>query len=120
MLYGRIITAIAVLFLAFDTAIKVLVLPPALKATVDLGYPASVVFALGAIELTCLLLYVVPRTSILGAIALTGWLGGAVATHVRAQSPLFSHTLFPLYVAALVWGGLYLRDARLRSLVAAR
>ncbi len=72
---------------------------------------------IGVIELICLALYLVPSTNVLGAVFLTGYLGGAIATHVRIGSPLPSHTLFPIYVALLVWGGLYLRDARLRELL---
>ncbi|HVR17126.1 MAG TPA: DoxX family protein, partial [Candidatus Limnocylindrales bacterium] len=75
---------------------------------------------LGIVLLTCTVLYMIPRTAILGAILLTGYLGGAIATHVRVGSPLFSHTLFPVYVALLIWGGLYLRDDRLRALIPLR
>ena len=82
-----------------------------------LGYPADTVLWIGMIELVCLALYLVPRTAVLGAILLTGHLGGAIATHVRVGSPLLSHTLFPIYVALLLWGGLYLREPRLRELV---
>ena len=117
---GWIMSGLAVLFLLFDTVIKVIKLAPAVQGTTALGYPESLVRGIGIIELVCLVLYVVPRTSILGAIFLTGYLGGAVATHVRVGSPLFTHVLFPIYVAALIWGGLYLRDARLRALVPLR
>jgi hypothetical protein len=74
------------------------------------------VFPIGVILLSCVVAYVIPSTSVLGAVLLTGYLGGAVATHVRVGNPLFSHTLFPIYVALFVWGGLFLRDARLRAL----
>jgi hypothetical protein len=111
------LTALVSLFLAFDTALKVLRLAPAVEGTTALGYPANTVFPIGLIELVCLALYLVPRTSVLGALLLTGYLGGAIATHVRAGSPLLSHTLFPIYVALLVWGALYLRETRLRELV---
>lgn len=117
---GRIMSGLAVLFLLFDSLIKVMKLAPAVEGTTALGYPATVVRGIGIIELVCLVLYVIPRTSVFGAILLTGYLGGAVATHVRVGSPLFTHILFPTYVAALIWGGLYLRDARLRSLVPLR
>jgi hypothetical protein len=80
----------------------------------------SVSVGIGLLELVCLVLYVIPRTSVLGAILLTGYLGGAVATHVRVGSPMLTHVLFPIYVAALVWGGLFLREARLRALVPLR
>ena len=117
---GRILSGLAALFLAFDAAMKVAQLPVALQGTTQLGYPQSVVFGLGLLQLACLLLYLVPRTSVLGAVLWTGYLGGAVATHVRIGNPLFSHQLFPLYVAALIWGGLWLRDARLRALLPLR
>ena len=114
---GNVHTTIVALFLTYDTVLKVLQLGPAVKATTDLGYPASAVRPIGIVELVCLGLYLAPQTSVLGAIALTGYLGGAIATHVRAGSPLFSHTLFPLYVALLLWAGLYLREPRLTELL---
>ena len=114
---GRIVSGLAVLFLLFDSLIKELRQAPAVEGTIALGYPATVVLPIGLIELVCLVLYVIPRTSVVGAILLTGYLGGAIATHVRVGSPLLSHTLFPIYVALLIWGGLYLRDARLRTLI---
>jgi hypothetical protein len=114
---GRIMSALAVVFLLFDTVIKVMKLPVAVEGTVKLGYPESVIVGIGTIELLCLALYVIPRTAVTGAILFTGYLGGAIATHVRIGSPLFSHTLFPIYVAALIWGGLLLRENRLRALV---
>jgi hypothetical protein len=114
---GWVLTGFAALFLTFDTVLKLARLTPAVDGTVALGYPAHLVAVIGAIELVCLVLYLVPSTSVLGAVFLTGYLGGAVATHVRIGSPLPSHTLFPLYVALFVWGGLYLRDARLRELL---
>jgi hypothetical protein len=117
---GHIVGALAVLFLLFDSVIKLLMLPAAVEGTANLGYPASVVFALGLVELACIIAYLVPRTSVLGAILLTGYLGGAIATHVRVGSPLFTHVLFPIYVAAAVWGSLYLRDSRVRALIAPR
>ena len=117
---GHILTGLVVLFLAFDTVMKVLKLAPAVQGTTELGYPAGTVLWIGVIELACLVLYLVPRTSVLGALLLTGYLGGAIATHVRVGSPLASHTLFPIYVAFMVWGGLYLREARLRELIPLR
>jgi len=116
-LAGHVLTALAVLFLTFDTIIKVLVLAPAVQGTTQLGYQAGSVLWIGLIELVCLVLYLVPRTSVLGALLLTGYLGGAIATHVRVASPLLSHILFPIYIALLLWGGLYLRETRLRELV---
>lgn len=117
---GRFLSGFITLFLIFDSSIKLIEHPEAIKGTTELGYPASVVFGLGVTVAVCLALYVIPRTSVLGAVLLTGYLGGAVATHVRIGNPLFSHTLFPIYVAAFVWGGLWLRDARLRALLPLR
>jgi hypothetical protein len=105
---GRIISALAVLFLLFDSVIKVMKLAPAVEGTARLGYPESLVLGIGMLELVCLGVYVIPRTAVLGAILLTGYLGGAIATHVRVGSPIFTHTFFPIYVAVLVWGGLFL------------
>jgi hypothetical protein len=117
---GRILSGIAVLFLLFDAAVKVLQLPVAVQGTSELGYPGSVVLGLGIVQLVCLVVYLVPQTSVLGAVLWTGYLGGAVATHVRVGHPLFSHTLFPVYVAALLWAGLWLRDERLRAVFPVR
>lgn len=114
---ARILAGLAVLFLAFDTTVHILQLAPALKGAQELGYPPGVVVWLGVVQLVCLGLYVVPRTAPLGAILWTGYLGGAIATHVRLENPLLSHTLFPVYVAVLLWLPLYLRDARVRGLV---
>lgn len=111
---GRILSALAVLFLLFDCAIKLLQLDTAIEGTTDLGYPASVVFPLGVVLLICVILYVIPQTSVFGAILLTGYLGGAIATHVRIENPLFGFVLFPVYVALFVWGGLYLQNPQLR------
>jgi DoxX-like family len=117
---GRTIGILAVLFLLFDSVVKLLTLPLAVEGTARLGYPESLVFWIGVIELVCLAVYVTPRTAVLGAILLTGYLGGAVATHMRIASPLSSHVLFPVYVALLVWGALFLRDGRLRALIPLR
>ena len=116
-LAGRVLTGIAVAFLAFDTVIKLTGAKAAIEGTVLLGWQPHHVPILGAIELACLALYLVPRTAPVGALLWTGYLGGAIATHLRLDNPLFSHILFPTYVAALLWGGLYLRDARVRTLV---
>jgi hypothetical protein len=112
---GRILSGIAVLFLTFDTAIKLA--GPAVDATAQLGFAPHHLLTIGLIELACLVIYLIPRTAPLGAVLWTGYLGGAIATHLRLENPLFSHTLFPIYVAALLWGGLYLRDARVRALL---
>ena len=117
---GRLLSALAIVFLLFDATIKVLQLPVAVDATKQLGYSGNIVLTLGAIQLICLALYLIPRTAIFGAILWTGYLGGAVATHVRVGNPLATHILFPIYVAALLWGGLWLRDQRLRELLPLR
>ncbi len=117
---GRIITALPVLFLLWDSVIKLMNLPPVVEGFARLGYPQGIAPAIGALELACVVLYVIPRTSILGAILLTGYLGGAVATHVRVGDPLFSHVLFPVYVGLLISLGLFLRDGRLRALIPLR
>lgn len=107
---GYIITGLTVLFLLVDSVVKLLQLTPALEATSRLGYPQHLVLGLGILEFLCLLVHIIPRTSILGAILLTAYLGGATATHVRIGDPFF----FPVVVGVLVWGGLFLRDNRLR------
>ena len=117
---GRTISALAILFLLFDGVIKVMQAKPAVEATKALGYQKSAVFGVGIVELACVLLYAIPQTSVLGAIFLTGYLGGAIASQARIQNPLFTHTLFPIYVAVLIWGGLLLREERLRKLVPLR
>ena len=117
---GRIMSGLPALFLLVDGVMKLFQPPIVVETTVQLGYPASVIPALGIVLLVSTALYVIPRTSILGAILLTGYLGGAVATHVRVGNPLFSHTIFPVYVAAFVWGGLFFRDPRVRALIPLR
>jgi hypothetical protein len=117
---GRVLSGVAVAFLLFDASLKLFAVAPAVKGTVELGYPPSSLFTLAVIQLICLVAYVVPSTAVLGALLWTGYLGGAVATHFRVGNPLFSHTLFPLYVAALLWGGLWLRDRRVRALLPLR
>jgi hypothetical protein len=117
---GRIMSALAALFMVFDGTIHVMRIPPVVEAFARLGYPMSVALGLGIVEFGCIALYVIPASSVLGAILLTGYLGGAIAAQVRIGSPLFSEALFPVYVAVLVWGGLYLRDDRLRGLIPLR
>jgi hypothetical protein len=116
---ARIISALVVLFLLFDGAMKLVKPAFVVEATVRLGYPESVILTLGIILLICTVLYVIPRTSVLGAILLTGYLGGAVATHVRVSDSLFS-IVFPIIFGVLIWGGLWLRDERLRALIPLR
>jgi hypothetical protein len=119
LLAGRIISALPVLFLLMDGVMKLIKPAVVVDATVRLGYSETVILPLGIALLTCTILYLIPRTSVLGAILLTGYLGGAVATHVRAGEGLFP-VLFPVIIGVLIWGGLYLRDQRLRSLIPLR
>ena len=114
---GRVLSGIAIAFLTFDVAIKFVTSKEAIDATAQLGWQAHHLPVIGTLGLICLILYVVPRTAPIGAILWTGYLGGAIATHLRVDNPLFSHILFPIYVAAFIWGGLYLRDARVRTLL---
>jgi hypothetical protein len=114
---GRILSGLPALFLAFDAIAKLANASQVVEASQRLGLPVDVAPVLGVVLVACLALYVVPRTAPLGAVLLTGYLGGAVAMHVRIGDPLGSHVLFPIYVAVLLWGGVYLRDARVRALV---
>lgn len=114
---GRILSAFLVLFLFMDGIVHVMNIPPVAAASHVLGLPNSMSFPIGVIELVCLALYVYPRTAILGAVLLTGYLGGAVCANLRAQMPLFSNTLFPVYTGILVWGGLFLRDKKVREIL---
>jgi hypothetical protein len=113
---GWIISSIVLLFLLFDGISKLMLIAPVVEATTQIGYPEDLIRPIGIIGLACAVLYAVPRTAVLGAVLLTGFLGGAVASHLRLEDPLFSHVLFGGYVGILVWGGLYLRDDRLRAL----
>ncbi len=117
---GRGLSILVVLFLAMDCTVKLLDLEVVKTATTQLGWPIALDRLIGGIELVCLVLYAVPRTAILGAILLTGLLGGAIASHLRLGDPLFSHVLFGVYVGLMAWGGLYLRDAKLRALIPLR
>lgn len=112
---GRSITTLAVLFLVFDAAVKFTSIPEVMDSFTQLGYPMRLAASIGLIQLCCVMVYLIPRTAVVGAVLLTGYLGGAVATHVRVENPLFTHTLFPIYVAVLIWTGLYFRDERLRT-----
>ena len=116
---GRALSALAILFLAFDTAIKLVRAPIVAETLGSLGYPADLGLTIGIVELVCLVLYAVPRTAVLGAILLTALFGGGIATHIRVGSPLFTHILFGVYLGLFVWGGLYLRNERLRELIPA-
>ncbi len=114
---GRILSGLVVAFLLMDLSMKLLQVAPAVEGAWELGYPPSVVLPLGILQLVLLALYLIPRTAPLGAVLWTAYLGGAIATHVRVQNPLFSHILFPVYVAGFLWLGLYLRDRRVVNLI---
>lgn len=113
---GRALFALAVLFMIFDVAIKLLDMQIVRDTMAQLGYAPDLGRTIGIIEAVCLILYIVPRTSILGAVLLTAVMGGAIATHIRVGDPLLSHILFGVYLGAALWGGIWLRDARLRAI----
>lgn len=117
---GRILSGLVALFLLFDGVMKLPPLAPVTESLAQLGYPVTLARGLGILTLICTLLYAIPRTSILGAILLTGLLGGAIATHLRVGSPIFTHLLFGAYLGVMLWGGLFLRDERVRALVPLR
>ena len=117
---GRVLSGLGILFLIFDGVMKFFMdkLPPkALEAGAALQWPMEKMPLVGTILLVCVAIHLIPRTAIVGAILLTGYLGGAVASHIRVGSPLFDHTLFPIYIAILIWLGLYLRDAHVRGVL---
>jgi hypothetical protein len=114
---GRVMSALVVLFLLFDAAIKLVKIDAVIQSFAQLGYPDSLARGIGVVVLLCAVLYAIPRTAVLGAILLTGLLGGAVTSHLRVGDPVVSHTMFGVYLGLLAWGGLYLRDARLRALI---
>jgi hypothetical protein len=116
---SRVLGGAAVAFLVFDAAIKLAVIPPVVNAFAGLGIPVVLAQGIGVLELFCVALYLFRATSVLGAVLLTGFLGGAIAMHVRVGHPLLSHVLFPVYVGALLWTALFLRDERVRALVGA-
>lgn len=112
---GRIFSGLAILFMLMDAVFKFFKTQEAIDATVELGYGEQHLVLLGVLALIPTALYAIPRTSVLGAVLLTGYFGGAIATHVRLDNPLFSHTLFPVYLAILMWGGLWLRRKNIRQ-----
>lgn len=114
---GWVITGLTVLFLLFDSVSKILKASAAVQGTVQLGFPPSVLVGLGITLLSCTVLYALPRTAVLGAVLLTGYFGGAVATQVRVGNSIFLYVLFPVYFAILMWLSIYLRLPRLRSLL---
>jgi hypothetical protein len=117
---GRVLSGLVVLFLLMDGVMKLMKPAAVLTAQAELGWPDSITVATGIVLLVCTVLYAVPRTAILGAILLTGYLGGAVAIQWRVGHPLFSATLFPVYMGIVLWAGVYLRDARLCEIIPLR
>ena len=116
---GRIISALPVLLLVFSSSMKLLKPVQVVDEFARLGYPENVIFGLGIVELACAVIYAIPQTAIFGAILLTGYLGGATATHLRAGDPTFN-MIMPVILGVLIWGGVFLRDARLRKLLPLR
>ena len=114
---GWALTVLVALFLAMDGAMKLMDAPQVRTATMQLGWPLQLDRTLGVIELLCMALYAIPRTAVLGAILTTGLCGGAIAAHLRLGDPLFSHVLFGVYIGVMAWGGLWLRDSKLRALM---
>jgi len=117
---ARILSGIAILFLLFDSTIHLMVIQPVVDSFNQLGIPIQLAVPLGIIELVCLVLYAIPRSSIFGAVLLTGYLGGAIAIQLRIGAPLFSTALFPVYIGVMVWGGIYLRDELLGKIIPLR
>jgi hypothetical protein len=117
---GRILTGIVALLLALDAGIKLVRAKAAIEGSAQLGFSQDQVFVIGVIAAVCLVLYLVPRTAPLGAVLWTGYFGGAIVTHFRVGNPLLTHVLSPIYVSALIWGSLYLRDPRVRALLGKR
>ncbi|MGH6696345.1 DoxX family protein [Sphingopyxis sp.] len=123
LIAGHVLSGLVILFLLFDAGLKLVSPETAIKySPPSLGWPLEVgtMYLLGTLLLIPTLLYIWPRTAILGAILITGYLGGAIGTHVRIDSPLFSHSLFGVYLGLMLWGGLWLRDPRLRALIPLR
>ena len=109
-------SGLVILFMLFDSVMKFIKPAEVVEGTLSLGFEEHHIFIIGLLGLLSAILYLVPRTSILGAVLLTGYYGGVIVTHLRLDAPLFSHTLFPVYLAVLAWGGLWLRDESVRSL----
>ena len=114
---GWVFSSLAILLLLADGIGKLIKPEPVVKATLELGYPENTITTIGILVIICAIIYAIPRSAFIGAILLTGFLGGAIATHFRINNPLFSHTLFPVYVLLFIWLGLYLRSASLRKLL---
>ena len=114
---GWVFSSLAILLLLADGFGKLIKPEPVIKATLELGYPENTITTIGILVIICAIIYAIPRSALIGAILLTGFLGGAIATHFRINNPLFSHTLFPVYILLFIWLGLYLRSASLRKLL---
>ena len=114
---GWVLSILAILLLLADGFAKLIKPEPVIQATLQLGYPESTITTIGILVIICAIIYAIPRSAFIGAILLTGFLGGAIATHFRINNPLFSHTLFPVYILLFIWLGLYLRSASLRKLL---
>lgn len=117
---ARIMSGIVILFMLMDSIMKFIQPEQVVTGTVDLGFSVHHLIPIGILGLISILLYAYPRTTILGAILLTGYWGGAIATHVRLDNPLFTHILFPVYLAVVAWGGIWLMDERIRNLIPLR
>ena len=114
---GRVIGGLVILFMLMDSIFKFIVNEEVIKGTADLGFQVHHLPIMGTLGLIATLLYIFPRTEILGALLLTGYWGGAIATHVRMDNPLFTHILFPVYLGVLAWGALWIKSERLRNLI---
>jgi DoxX-like family len=117
---GRVMSGLVIAFMLLDGVMKLVPMDVVVTTSEQMGIPGSLARTLGILGLICTVLYAIPRTSIIGAILLTGYLGGAIASHLRLGDPIFTHTLFGLYLGVLAWGGLYLRNDRLRALIPLR
>lgn len=117
---GRVLTGICAVLLTLDAGIKLVGAKAAIEGSAQLGFSAQQVFVIGVIAAVCLVLYLIPRTAPVGAVLWTGYFGGAIVTHFRLGNPLLTHVLSPIYVSALIWGGLYLRDPRVRAVLGKR
>ncbi|CAN5133684.1 DoxX family protein [soil metagenome] len=117
---GQVVSGLVTAFLLFDVVIHILNIAPVIDGARALGFDPDVMPVIGVLELVLVVLYAVPRTSVLGAVLITGYLGGAVCAQLRIDAPLLSTTMFPVYVGVAVWAGLWLRDARVRGLLASR
>jgi hypothetical protein len=114
---ARILSGLVILFMLFDSILKIFKPAPVVEATQQLGFSEHHIIVIATLGLLSTILYAIPRTTVLGALILTGYWGGVVATHIRMDNPLFTHILFPVYLAVLAWGGIWLRDERLRKLI---